>query len=306
MGMDQDDILLAPWTTIKRRVAGTNLTSVNQSAAGSSGTSSVNTLSDLYPGKESLYSVPSQSELANTPTLVRFTNVDQIMVAATSPNELEQAMGQITRLLRERHRIDQGELSDFNIRDMTEMIKIFSSTTSRITNLLLCVAFISLIVGGVGIMNIMMVSVTERTREIGLRMAVGAGLAIFSANSWWRPWFCACSAGSSASWWGGAVAAGSQVHAMADGAVDRGHHRVGGGLGHRGRDLRLLSRLEGLTAGSDRGAEVTSDVVRLALRERHAISMRRAVNYSAEALHQHSRDGPWLQRLPRDIERLLP
>ncbi|MBP7937304.1 MAG: ABC transporter permease [Phycisphaerae bacterium] len=174
MGMDQDDVLLAPWTTIKRRVAGTNLASVNQSAASSSGSSSVNTLSDLYPGKENLYPVPSQTELANTPTLVRFTNVDQIMVAAASPNELEQAMRQITQLLRERHRIAEGELDDFNIRDMTEMTKMFSSTTSRITNLLLCVAFISLIVGGVGIMNIMMVSVTERTREIGLRMAVGA------------------------------------------------------------------------------------------------------------------------------------
>jgi ABC-type antimicrobial peptide transport system permease subunit len=83
-------------------------------------------------------------------------------------------MRQITELLHERHRIRQGELDDFNLRDMTEMTKAMSSTTMLMTRLLLCVALISLAVGGVGIMNIMLVSVTERTREIGLRMAVGA------------------------------------------------------------------------------------------------------------------------------------
>ena len=76
--------------------------------------------------------------------------------------------------MRERHRIRHGEPDDFNLRDMTEMVNALSSTTKLMTNLLLCVAMISLIVGGVGIMNIMLVSVTERTREIGLRMAVGA------------------------------------------------------------------------------------------------------------------------------------
>jgi ABC-type antimicrobial peptide transport system permease subunit len=76
--------------------------------------------------------------------------------------------------LRERHRIKPARPEDFSIRDMTEMTKALSSTTDLMTNLLLCVAMISLVVGGVGIMNIMLVSVTERTREIGLRMAVGA------------------------------------------------------------------------------------------------------------------------------------
>jgi ABC-type antimicrobial peptide transport system permease subunit len=76
--------------------------------------------------------------------------------------------------LRERHRIRPGHDDDFNIRDMTEMSKMMSSTTQSMSTLLLVVALISLVVGGVGIMNIMLVSVTERTREIGLRMAVGA------------------------------------------------------------------------------------------------------------------------------------
>jgi ABC-type antimicrobial peptide transport system permease subunit len=105
---------------------------------------------------------------------VRFTNVDRILAAAASSAHVESAIEQITAILRERHRIRPGEPEDFNIRDMTEMTKAMSSTASMMTRLLLAVALISLLVGGVGIMNIMLVSVTERTREIGLRMAVGA------------------------------------------------------------------------------------------------------------------------------------
>ena len=105
---------------------------------------------------------------------VRFVNVDQILVSALSPEEIPTAIQQITTVLRERHRLQRGEPEDFSIRDMTEMSKVLTSTTKLMTNLLLCVAMISLLVGGVGIMNIMLVSVTERTREIGLRMAVGA------------------------------------------------------------------------------------------------------------------------------------
>ncbi|HUN82109.1 MAG TPA: FtsX-like permease family protein, partial [Phycisphaerae bacterium] len=96
------------------------------------------------------------------------------LVAARSPQEIPLAMRQITGLLHERHRIRDGEPDDFNIRDMTEMTRAMSSTTELMTRLLLIVALISLVVGGVGIMNIMLVSVTERTKEIGLRMAVGA------------------------------------------------------------------------------------------------------------------------------------
>ena len=181
MGMDQDDIVLAPWTTIKYRVAGSSLTNVNQSStsagsgSGSSTASSVNSLNNLYPNAQlNLYPLPSASQAANTPLPVRFANVDHILVSAQSAEEIPLAMRQITGLLRERHRIHPHEAEDFNIHDMTEQTKALASTSALMTNLLLSVALISLIVGGVGIMNIMLVSVTERTREIGLRMSVGA------------------------------------------------------------------------------------------------------------------------------------
>jgi len=174
MGNDQDDILLAPWTTVKYRVAGSMLTSTTQSVS-SGVSSSVNTLSNRYPGGQpSLYPERSQVQAVNHPMHVRFTYVDQILTAAQSTEEIPAAVQQITGLLRERHRLQPGEADDFTIRDMTEMTKTLTSTTTLMTNLLLCVALISLVVGGVGIMNIMLVSVTERTREIGLRMAVGA------------------------------------------------------------------------------------------------------------------------------------
>src|SRR5439155_23666450 len=181
MGLDQDDILLAPWTTIKYRVAGVSATTSNQSAQGASqaGTISVavNTTSQLYPTasfQALLYPQASLNEAADTPQPVRFTNVDQIMVRAASGPEIRTAIRQLTDLLHERHHIRAGQPDDFNIRDMTEMSMALSSTSNLMAALLLCVALISLIVGGVGIMNIMLVSVTERTREIGLRMAVGA------------------------------------------------------------------------------------------------------------------------------------
>ena len=176
MGFDQDDILIAPWSTIKYRVTGSMLGTTNQSISSSSSSgSSVNTLSNLYPaGQTSLYPEQSEAQAANNPMLVRFTNVDQILVAARDANSIKPAITQITELLRQRHNLRADAPNDFDVRDMTEMSNMLSSTTTMMTNLLLCVATISLIVGGVGIMNIMLVSVTERTREIGLRMAVGA------------------------------------------------------------------------------------------------------------------------------------
>ncbi len=173
MGMDQDDILLAPWTTIRYRVTGSPLTSTNQSSA-SSGTSSATSLDRVYPSSAlSLYPSPSSSQ-SSMPLPVRFNNVDQILVSALSSEEIFLAIRQIADVLRERHRIRVGEPDDFTIRDMTEVTNALSASTLLMTRLLLSVALISLVVGGVGIMNIMLVSVTERTREIGLRMAVGA------------------------------------------------------------------------------------------------------------------------------------
>jgi len=173
MGMDQDDIILAPWTTIKFRVGSSSSSSSQGSSSSSSSTSS--SPSQLYPNSQtSLYPVPSETQAMDNPQLARFTNVDQIVTAANSTAEIPQAIDQITALLRERHRIRNPKDDDFNIRNMTEMTNALSSTTTLMTKLLLAVALISLIVGGVGIMNIMLVSVTERTREIGLRMAVGA------------------------------------------------------------------------------------------------------------------------------------
>ncbi len=95
------------------------------------------------------------------------------MVSGAHAAEVPQAIDEITALLRERHRLRPGQGDDFNIRDMTELTKTMTQQSSLMSGLLLIVAMISLLVGGVGIMNIMLVSVTERTREIGLRMAVG-------------------------------------------------------------------------------------------------------------------------------------
>ena len=175
MGMDQDDIVLAPWTTIKFRVGSSSSTQTAQSSSSSSSTSTASSPSQLYPNSQvSLYPVPSNTQATDNPQPVRFINVDQILAAAQSTADIPLAITQITDLLRERHRIHAGGPDDFNIRNMTEMTDALSSTTTLMTKLLLAVALISLIVGGVGIMNIMLVSVTERTREIGLRMAVGA------------------------------------------------------------------------------------------------------------------------------------
>ncbi len=103
-----------------------------------------------------------------------FENVDQIMVSLDDMDHLDAAREEITAVLRERHHLPPATDDDFTIRDMTEVTKMVSSVATSMRILLTIIASISLVVGGIGIMNIMLVSVTERTREIGLRMAVGA------------------------------------------------------------------------------------------------------------------------------------
>src|SRR5262249_8390583 len=121
-----------------------------------------------------LYPPPSPIQSANTPQLTRFSDLDDVWVAAGTPENIPLVIRQVTAVLRDRHHIEKGAPDDFRIRDLTEISQTFAATSRIMTNLLLVVALISLVVGRVGIMNIMLVSVTERTHEIGIRMAVGA------------------------------------------------------------------------------------------------------------------------------------
>ncbi len=100
--------------------------------------------------------------------------VRTIMVKAKSPEDLNAAEKQITELLRQRHRIGPKKENDFTVRNLTQIMQVAEQSTKVMTLLLGAIASVSLLVGGIGIMNIMLVSVTERTREIGIRMAVGA------------------------------------------------------------------------------------------------------------------------------------
>jgi len=176
MGLDQDDLVVAPWTTVKFRLNSSKLAIAElPAAAAAASLTQVNTLTKLYPRNQA-QDFPQQSALqvADSPQLVRFADLDDIYVSVNSPEEIPQAINEITQLLRQRHRLRDDQPDDFGIRNWTEVSNALGSTTKVMSDLLLGVGLISLVVGGVGIMNIMLVSVRERTREIGLRMAVGA------------------------------------------------------------------------------------------------------------------------------------
>jgi macrolide transport system ATP-binding/permease protein len=150
IGNDQDDIVLTPWTTFKYRI--------HQTTGPPASTS---TFVDQLPELTlSAHRRPIHTEALN-----------QIYVAAQTPELVEEARRQILNLLGRRHAAP-GE--SFRVSDMTEVSKVMDQVVAGLSALGLVIASISLLVGGVGIMNIMLVSVTERTREIGLRMAVGA------------------------------------------------------------------------------------------------------------------------------------
>ena len=125
MGMDQDDLILAPYTTIQKKV-------------------------------------------------LAITHLQGITCSALKEEYTDQAIDEISEILRRNHRLRETDDDDFTIRSMQELSTMLTSTTDIMTTLLAAVAGISLLVGGIGIMNIMYVSVTERTREIGLRMSIGA------------------------------------------------------------------------------------------------------------------------------------
>jgi ABC-type antimicrobial peptide transport system permease subunit len=97
-----------------------------------------------------------------------------MMLSAISASDTRRAAAQVQELLRQRHRTQEGDPDDPMVRDLTEFAEVAQQTTRTMTLLLAGIAAVSLVVGGIGIMNIMLVSVTERTREIGIRMAVGA------------------------------------------------------------------------------------------------------------------------------------
>jgi macrolide transport system ATP-binding/permease protein len=165
-GQDQDDIVMVPFTTAERRVLGgaTSAPAVATSTT-TTGGAKVETQADLYAGVQT-------NPFGLQPRLAGIVN--SIYVQATSADDVDAAMTQTTALLAGRHHIEGGRDNDFSIRNLSQVAGVVESSSRVMTMLLAAVASISLVVGGIGIMNILLVSVTERTREIGLRMAIGA------------------------------------------------------------------------------------------------------------------------------------
>ncbi|MGE4564989.1 MAG: ABC transporter permease [Victivallaceae bacterium] len=170
MGMDEDDVVLTPWTTLQMRVTGLKA----GNAASTASTVSSNPGDRFAVSGVALY--PEQNTAITKDHLftARFTQINQIVFSADSSDKVREAIAEVSKLLRERHRLKATDDDDFHVRNVGDFMTMLNQTGALMTNLLLGVALLSLLVGGVGIMNIMLVSVTERTREIGLRMAVGA------------------------------------------------------------------------------------------------------------------------------------
>jgi len=152
-GNDQDDVVMIPFSTGERKVLGVAAPSAQQTP-----------LNWVYPLPPNPYALQ--------PRLAGFVN--QLYLQAESAEAVQPAIRQVNETLRRRHRIAPGGTADFAVRNLSQIAETAASSGRIMALLLAAVASISLLVGGIGIMNILLVSVTERTREIGLRMAIGA------------------------------------------------------------------------------------------------------------------------------------
>ncbi len=152
-GQDQDDVVMIPFSTGEHKVIGVAAPTAQQAP-----------LNWVYPAPPNPYTL--------TPRLAGFVN--QLFLQAASADAVQPAIQQVTETLRRRHRIPPDGTADFAVRNLSQIAETAASSGRIMALLLAAVASISLLVGGIGIMNILLVSVTERTREIGLRMAIGA------------------------------------------------------------------------------------------------------------------------------------
>jgi macrolide transport system ATP-binding/permease protein len=152
-GQDQDDLIMVPFSTGERKVLGVAAPTQQQT-----------NINWIYPTPPNPYGLQQR--------LTGFVN--QIFVQAVDEDSIQPAIRQITEILERRHRIRPGDVSDFSVRNLSQIAETAEGSSRIMALLLAAVASISLLVGGIGIMNILLVSVTERTREIGLRMAIGA------------------------------------------------------------------------------------------------------------------------------------
>ena len=176
-GQDQDDVIVMPFATAERKVLGTSQASAT---VPSSVTGSSNPVLNPYVGVQT-WTASSPLYQSGTAIISPFGGppkisgvVNMIFVKAKTAELVDTAHGETTDILHRRHHIGAARDNDFTVRSLAEIAQASESATRVMTLLLASVASISLLVGGIGIMNIMLVSVTERTREIGIRMAVGA------------------------------------------------------------------------------------------------------------------------------------